>query len=336
MKALRWIGMIALGLVIAFIVAGMVLPKEYHVKRSIKIDAPKELVFEHIQYFGMRDQWSPWFEMDPNIKISLSGTDGTVGAISRWSGNDEVGVGEQELTAIMPMERVESEVRFKEPWESSADAYLTLEDAGESVEVSWGFQGENAFPTNVMMAVMDMDAMIGQDFEKGLGKLKNMCETAAGEMVRGYRVQEVAFPGRQVLMMRKNISMEDVPTFYESAMPTLYGALQQAEVEMDGMPMGIMFSWDENGTTDMAAAIGVKGEVSAPGAELWEIPARNALLIDYYGDYANTEEAHLAMDDYLAAKGLEMDWPVLEEYASDPEASGDPDQLLTKVYYFVK
>jgi len=173
---------IALYIIIALV--GIVLfltliaPKSYDVKRSVEIARPTSEVFEYIKYLKNNDTWSPWARKDPNMEKKFTGTDGEVGAISYWNGNKDVGEGEQEITKIIPGERIEGELRFLKPWKSTSDCYLDVEKGtNNGTKVSWGFKGNNKFPMNIMMLFMSMDKMVGKDFEEGLASLKTQLES---------------------------------------------------------------------------------------------------------------------------------------------------------------
>jgi hypothetical protein len=72
---------------------------------------------------------------------------------------------------------IHTELRFKEPWESTSQAYIKLKDgANGATDITWEFKGSMPFPWNAMAIFMDMDAAIGKDFEKGLNKLKKLVE----------------------------------------------------------------------------------------------------------------------------------------------------------------
>ncbi|MGB5238037.1 MAG: SRPBCC family protein [Flavobacteriaceae bacterium] len=169
---------IVLGLVLLIVILAVIAPKGYDVNRSITINQPLSKVFDYLKYLKNQDEWSPWQKRDPNMKKEFVGTDGEVGAISKWDGNKEVGMGEQELKRIVENEVIESELRFLKPWKSESDAYLKVNesDTGQT-QVIWGFSGRNKFPMSIMMLFMNMDKMVGKDFEEGLGSLKELMES---------------------------------------------------------------------------------------------------------------------------------------------------------------
>lgn len=175
MVALILIGL----LVLVVIILGLVAPQNYHVSRSVMIEKPESKVFPYVQFLQKQDEWSPWARRDSEMFKEIRGEDGTVGAVSYWKGNKKVGEGEHELTNIVANELVQSHLRFIRPWASESDAYLRLEEAGGQTRVTWGFSGVNPFPFNIMMLFMNMDKMIGKDFEEGLSNLKKLIEEQA-------------------------------------------------------------------------------------------------------------------------------------------------------------
>lgn len=153
-------------------------PKSYHVSRSIDIRKPSEEVYKYLKYLKNQDDWSPWAEKDPNMQKEFSGTDGEVGAVSRWKGNKDVGEGEQEIIRIVDGKLLETRLRFFKPFRSESDAYLRVDQVNpDRSRVTWGFSGENKFPVRIFMLFMNMDKAIGKDFEYGLQNLKNQLET---------------------------------------------------------------------------------------------------------------------------------------------------------------
>ena len=164
------------GIVLLVIILGIVAPKSYEVSRSIDVKQNIYKTFEYLKSLKSQDEWSPWGKRDPNMKKEFTGTDGEVGAISKWEGNKEVGSGEQEVTNIVDKQIIESQLRFLKPFKSTSDAYLKVIEIEKGTRVTWGFTGKNKFPMSIMMLFMSMDKMIGKDFEEGLQSLKEILE----------------------------------------------------------------------------------------------------------------------------------------------------------------
>lgn len=167
--------LIALVIIIAIpLVMALFIKKDYAVEREVVINQPKENVFDYIKYLKNQDNFSKWATMDPGMKKTYRGTDGTVGFVSAWeSQKDDVGVGEQEIKKITEGERIDYELRFIKPFESTEKAYMITHALGENqTSVKWGFSGRMNYPMNLMLLFMDFEEMIGNDFETGLNKLK--------------------------------------------------------------------------------------------------------------------------------------------------------------------
>ncbi len=168
-----------------FIVAAFVDGK-YAVEKEITIDASKDRVFDYVKYQKNQADYTTWAQKDPNMEVTFEGVDGTVGAIRKWeSDNENVGKGEQEIKKIIEGEKIESELRFFEPFEATDQAYMTTEAISENkTKVKWGFYGEMPYPMNIMMLFMNMEEMVGGDLQTGLNNLKKVLESEDEMMMR--------------------------------------------------------------------------------------------------------------------------------------------------------
>lgn len=177
-KLLIAVGLLIVLFVVAVAAVVVIAPTDFALEREIVINKPRAEVFAYAKQLKNQNDWGPWAKRDPAMKQEFSGTDGTVGFTSKWSGNADVGTGEQEIKRIVENERIDTELRFKEPMDSKADSYLITEDAdGDKTKVRWGFTSSMPRPMNVFTLVMDMDAMIGKDYEEGLRSLKTKLES---------------------------------------------------------------------------------------------------------------------------------------------------------------
>jgi hypothetical protein len=166
------VGIIALALIVALFVS-----KDMSATRDIVINKPKADVFNYIKQLKNQNNYSKWSKMDANMKTEFKGTDATVGFISAWEGNNDVGKGEQEIKKIVEGERLETELRFIKPFESKANAVMTTAAIDSAhTKVTWTFDSKMTYPMNLMKLFMDMDKMIGDDFGIGLANLKTVME----------------------------------------------------------------------------------------------------------------------------------------------------------------
>ncbi|WP_083750242.1 SRPBCC family protein [Rhodohalobacter halophilus] len=176
-RALKITGLVIALLAAIILAATFTLDTEFSVERSVVIDQPKEVVFDYIRYLENQNSYSVWVARDPGIRLEYRGTDGTVGAVSAWNGSEESGSGEQEITGIAEGERVDFELRFFEPFESTSYAYKSTESVSENQTlVTWGMYGSFPRPMNLMLLFFDLEEAIGDDYETGLENLKQILE----------------------------------------------------------------------------------------------------------------------------------------------------------------
>lgn len=175
MRILKILLFFILAIVGIALIAALFIDKNYKVEKEIVINKPKQEVFDYLKYLKNQDQFSYWASLDKNMQKTYTGTDGTVGFISAWKGNKDVGQGEQEIVGIKEGERLDYALRFKEPMESNSNAYITTEDAGAGqTKVKWAIYGKSNYPMNIMNPMMD--GMMGKDLTTGLANLKALLE----------------------------------------------------------------------------------------------------------------------------------------------------------------
>lgn len=172
MRKALLIGAGVVSALLALLIAVIVMqPATTQVQRSKVIAATPEQVWPHVADLQATQAWSPWADLDPDQVVVYSEATSGVGAYYTWQGNDDVGSGKMTITAVEPNQSVVCDLQFIEPFESNAIASTTLEPVEGGTKVTWGFVTDNGFMAKAASMFMDMDAMIGADFEKGLGSL---------------------------------------------------------------------------------------------------------------------------------------------------------------------
>lgn len=165
-------------LVVAAGFAGFIAvqPDSFQIERTGRMQASPEVVFAVLNDLARWDEWSPWNEMDPNMKKSLSETTVGQGARYAWEGNSEVGSGTMTIRDSERPTRVTLDLAFQTPFEAENVVQLSVTPQGPGCEVSWALSGNNDFMGKAFSLFMDMDDMVGKDFERGLAKLKAVTE----------------------------------------------------------------------------------------------------------------------------------------------------------------
>lgn len=152
------------------------MPDTYTVQRSVSIAAPAKAVYSHIVDFHRWTSWSPWDDLDPDLRRTYSGADSGKGAKYAWTGNRKAGEGTMEITGASEPSSVEIALEFLKPFKSSSTTTFDLRSEGESTSVTWTMIGPKTLVTRLMGIFKSMDKMIGPDFEKGLAQLKAAAE----------------------------------------------------------------------------------------------------------------------------------------------------------------
>ena len=169
---------VILVLIIGFCAIVAMQPADYTVSRSTTVDAPPEKVFDQVNNFHKWETWSPWAKLDPAMKTSYSGPESGPGASYAWIGNNEVGEGKMTIAESHPSEHVKIDLEFIKPWQATNVTEFVFKPEGDRTNVTWTMSGHNNFAGKAFGLLMNMDKMIGGDFEKGLNQMKVAAESA--------------------------------------------------------------------------------------------------------------------------------------------------------------
>jgi hypothetical protein len=178
----KWLIRIGLGLlVVVLLFLGIVAmqPSEFHITRSAVIAAPAEVVFAQVNDFHKWEAWSPWAKLDPAAKSTFEGRAAGTGAAFTWAGNDKIGEGRMAITESRPHDLVRIKLDFIKPFEGTSVTEFLFSTIGDQTSVSWTMTGKHSFFEKAFCLFMNMDKMVGGDFEKGLASMKTVAEAVA-------------------------------------------------------------------------------------------------------------------------------------------------------------
>ena len=170
-------------IVVALLGFAATKPDTFHISRAVSIKAAPETIFAHINDFRSWGAWSPWEKLDPALQRTYSGAAIGAGATYEWKGNSDVGAGRMEILESSPSSKLNIKLAFTEPFEAHNTAEFTLTPEGDATKITWAMHGPNQFLGKVMSIFVDMDNMIGKDFETGLTNLKTIAEAGKQDIV---------------------------------------------------------------------------------------------------------------------------------------------------------
>lgn len=170
------VALVAFASVAALLIYAATRPDTFRIERSLEIKASPDALFAQIGDFHAWRDWSPWEARDPGMKRTYGEVTHGEGAVYGWEGNRDVGAGRMEIVESLPPTQLRIKLDFFRPFEAHNTAEFTLSDRGGTTTVTWAMHGPSAFAAKLMGIFMNMDRMIGRDFEAGLASLKAIAE----------------------------------------------------------------------------------------------------------------------------------------------------------------
>jgi effector-binding domain-containing protein len=332
---MRKILYVLLGLVALYFILCIVGPGHVKVERSIDINASTDLIKAKLaDYKFFHESWSPWTEKDPGMKTTYTGEAGKEGHSIAWeSDKKDVGKGSMTYNGAHG-DTVMHTLSFE--GQGDAKIYHVVAANGSASKATWVMESETPFMFRAIMLFMNMDKMLGPDFEKGLSNLKKAIEALPAETTVHYDVTEMNWDAKTFYGKKETLAFDKLAAFFGASYGKIGEALGKAKAQPIGMPKAIYFTFDEKTmTTEVAAVMEVANGTKLEGVEKFETPAGKVLKIEYFGAYDKSANAHYAMDAYMKEKGLTQSY-VLEEYVTDPGTEKDTAKWQTDIFYLVK
>lgn len=174
---LKIIACVVVLLIAAVLLYAAIKPDTFRIQRATRIKALPEKIFTLIDDFHGWGAWSPYEKKDPAMKRTLSGAASGRGAVYEWQGNKDVGMGRMEITDTSPPSKVILKLDFVKPFEAHNIVEFTLDPSGDCTNVTWAIHGPSPYISRLVGIFLDMDRMIGKDFETGLVNLKTLAES---------------------------------------------------------------------------------------------------------------------------------------------------------------
>jgi uncharacterized protein YndB with AHSA1/START domain len=163
-------------ILILFAIIVALQPSSFQVARSTSISAPPAAVFAQVNDFHRWEAWNPWWKIDPAMKQTYEGAPAGTGAVYTWAGNNEVGVGRMTITDSRPSDLIRMRLEFFKPFAATNQSEFTFNPEGDQTMVTWSMTGNNNFIAKAVHLFMNMDKMVGGQFEKGLAQMKAAAE----------------------------------------------------------------------------------------------------------------------------------------------------------------
>jgi hypothetical protein len=165
--------------VVVFAVIVALQPSEFRVARTANMSAPVPAVFAQVNDFHKWEAWNPWGKLDPAMKQTYQSGPAGTGAVYAWTGNKEVGEGRMTIIESRPYDLIRINLEFFRPFAATNLAEFTFRPEGDQTSVTWSMTGKNNFIAKAVHLFINMDKMVGGQFEQGLAEMKSVVEGSA-------------------------------------------------------------------------------------------------------------------------------------------------------------
>lgn len=179
-------------LVVVFLAVIAMQPAEFEVKRMASINAPVDVAYAQVNDFKAWAAWSPWDKLDPAMKRTYGEVSAGSGATYHWVGNDQVGEGKMTITDAQAPSHIGIDLEFIKPFAAKNRTEFDFATSGNTTAVTWSMKGKNDFMGKAFGLFMNMDKMIGGDFERGLADIKRVSEAEAAKRAQEAAAAQVA------------------------------------------------------------------------------------------------------------------------------------------------
>ena len=307
---------------------------DFHVDRSIVINAPVEEVFDSVADFSQWTRWSPWLCADKAAEVTVSDEPSSVGAIYKWVG-ELVGEGEMEHQKLQRPTRIDNEIRIAKPFKSRSQVVFEFVPQGDATKITWHMNGK--LPWVMFWMKSMMETIIGMDYTRGLKMLKEWIETGTVNSDTEIKGLE-SITAWDVIGLRASCVMDDISSSMEQAIATVQAKLGESGIGTDGEMISVYHSLDmKQQLFDYTVGYTVDASTIAPEPlSKIHLPAGQSLVIRHTGSYQNLGNAWSAGYQYTRNKKIKVaKRPAHEIYRNDPGET-PAAELITDIYLPIK
>ncbi len=331
MKILKYIGLGILSLLILLLVVSLFLPINVRVERSITINTEASVPFNLINNLEAFNSWSPWYNLDTTALYKYSDTlIGESAWISWISNNNKVGKGKLTILKNITNEVITTKLDFEDRESSLSEYNFSTQD--NTTTLTWSMESNFGYNLIGRWFGLFMDDMIGADYENGLLKIKQICETQPlKENIVGFDVTLINMPEENYLyIINKHTPVEEIGLKISENLLRLDKYFKLNNITPSTPPFTAWYS-----NTHFVTGMGFSGEppLLDKGIKLGKLNAGDAYVVSYYGAYNNTKLVHENMESYLLQKGKTLSAPPREVYVTDPLIEPDSLKWLTEIVF---
>ncbi|QNL21978.1 SRPBCC family protein [Hyphobacterium sp. CCMP332] len=327
---LKKIGIGLLVVIALIVIISFFLPSEVTVERSIVVEAPVENIYSQVNDLHNWEKWSPWAEMDPDMKIEFFGPEMGKDAKYCWDGDPET-VGKGCLTIVDNVDNASISTLLEFEGMSPGNGNWKFEKVSDGVKVSWAMTSSmDDFPVIGRYFGLAFDGMLGPDFEKGLSKLKSLSETMPTYSID---ISRAEMPAMNYVSVRGSATMENISAKMGEMAGIMMEYMEKNGLNHAGAPFAIWHSMGEE--FEFTFAMQVDGDAGEGNdmVKTGSMEAFECVKGDYYGAYEKMNTAYDDIEKYMEVNNLELKGESMEFYITDPMNEPDTAKWLTNIIY---
>lgn len=304
------------------------MPKT-HIEREMLIEMPVAEVFAVVNNFRKWPDWSPWLVVEPDCKLTYEQD----GSSYSWEGK-LIGAGSNTRLKETENERIDYELRILKPWKSTSAVAMHFQQTDGGTQVKWTMDGSLPLPMFWMKNMME--CMVGMDYQRGLMRLKDLCEKGSVPS-KTEITQQVHFEGLNGIGLKTVCAMEEVGPSMETDFAKILGMMEEKQLTPSGPPVAI-YNPKQMGKGECAYTLGFPLE-SVPDAVPEgfcgvQLPEGDCFVVDHHGPYRHLGDAWSVGMTYSRSKKFPKDkrCDPFEIYLSDPRDTPE-DEQHTRLFF---
>jgi uncharacterized protein YndB with AHSA1/START domain len=312
------------------------LPRNVRGEVTAAIDAPPSTLFFILSSMEQFPRYSPWHQLDPDMKQSFEGPYQGVGSKMSWSSQkSDVGTGSQTVTKAEPYRLVSTRVEFE--GQGGLDADFRIGGQGAKSTVTWTFDFDTGM--NPLMRYMGLfiRPSVREDYARGLARLKVMAEQLPKTSLNGLKADVVDVPKVTIAAVSQSqpLTMAQIGPALAKHYAQIDAALKAQGLSMAGSPRAA-YDPPKDGKFTFVAQVPVPDSFKAAGAvQRIEAYQGRAVKITYKGAYEAMESTYAQGAAFAQAMNLTPNGAPWEDYVDDP-AGKKPEDVTTLIYMPVK
>ncbi|MDX1629329.1 MAG: SRPBCC family protein [Fulvivirga sp.] len=335
MKIFKVFGAIIGIIILAVVILYFTGPNEVNFERSTQINAAPAAVYKELNSFETFNEWSPWYQRDTAAEYTIDGPAYGPGAHFSWvSENPNVGSGSMTIRESKENEMILYQMDFGmmgKPY----SRYLIEEVKGGVTKLTWTYEDDGAV-TRMMSAFMDLEEMVGPDYEQGLENFKQYMESRPARdtdlAISVTDAEPITYLGISETIL--NATNESISNTMSAHYQKLSDYMQENEIEAAGMPLTVYTSMSED-SLGLISGIPINNDIDVSDADISKMTIEGGKVVKavHKGDYTRLPDTYRAVDQFISQNNLQKAGNPYEIYITDPGEVKDTTAWVTHVFY---